>query len=184
MRKLLVIILVASMATVSFSLSDTLVYQGKLTSTDGVGVNDTLDMVFRLYDASTGGTMLCVDTVEDVPVVKGLFDVKYEVELDLTEAAGPIYMELEVDANTMTPRVLVSLVPKAMHAIYADSTMFAVHADSLGGYSATQLMPNDLEGAYNQGGPGAGAQIDAISGPVDIRTAYSVSYTHLRAHET
>ncbi len=32
---------------------------------------------------------------------------------------------------------------------------------------------NSLEEAYNEGGPGSGAQINALAGPVDIRTAYT-----------
>lgn len=50
-------------------------YQGYLTDAAGNPVNDSLDMVFRLYDAETEGTALWSETQFGVPVVDGLFSV-------------------------------------------------------------------------------------------------------------
>ena len=47
-------------------------YQGKLTDTSGVGINDTLPMVFKLYDVENGGIALWTEIyagADEVPVI-------------------------------------------------------------------------------------------------------------------
>lgn len=148
-------------------------YQGKLTDAAGAGINDLLDMTIKIYDSPTGGTLLDQYDTTNVAVVKGLFDIQYEVDLGLDDLSGELYLELELEGGyTMIPRVRIAAVPFALAAMYVDSANHAVNADSVGGYSALQLLPNTLQGAYDEGGAGAGRRIDAVSGPVDIRTAY------------
>ena len=56
-------------------------YQGRLTDTSGVAVNDSCTITFRIYDADTGGHLLWHQT-EVVNVVKGLFDAKLDLSLN------------------------------------------------------------------------------------------------------
>jgi len=167
--------LLAVFATVSLAVPNVFNYQGKLTTPDGVGINDTLDITINIYDGPDAGTatLLCTDVLVDVPVVLGLFDIQYDVDLDQTDLMGDLYMELVVEGSAFDPLIQLATVPFAMSSQYTDSAYYAVVAESLGTFTAADLMPNDLEGAYNEGGPGAGRQINALDGPVDIRTAYS-----------
>ncbi len=173
-RKILFLLLIA-LVTASFAVPEIFNYQGKLTDASGVGINDTVDMTINIYDGPDAGTatLLSTDALVDVPVVKGLFDIQYDVDLDQTELMGDLYMELVVEGSAFDPLVQLATVPFALSAQYVDSAYYAVKADSLGNYVATDLLPNTLDGAYDQGGPGAGYLITADSGPVDIRTAYT-----------
>ncbi len=175
MRRVLLLMLLAVFATVSLAVPNVFSYQGKLTTPDGVGINDTLDITINIYDGSDilTATLLSTDDLTDVPVVLGLFDIQYEVDLDQPDLMGDLYMELVVDGSAFDPLIQLATVPFALSALYTDSAYYAVVAESLGTFTAADLMPNDLEGAYNEGGPGAGRQINALDGPVDIRTAYS-----------
>ncbi|HDG68164.1 MAG TPA: hypothetical protein ENG11_03350, partial [candidate division Zixibacteria bacterium] len=38
-------------------------YQAKLTDSDGAVINDTCTIIFRIYDAATGGNLLWCDTM-------------------------------------------------------------------------------------------------------------------------
>lgn len=174
MRRVLLLMLLAVFATVSLAVPNVFSYQGKLTTPDGVGINDTLDITINIYDGSDilTATLLSTDDLTDVPVVLGLFDIQYDVDLDQPDLMGDLYMELVVDGSAFDPLIRLATVPFAMSAQYTDSAYYAVVAESLGTFTAADLMPNDLEGAYNEGGPGAGKQINALDGPVDIRTAY------------
>lgn len=175
MRRYVILLLLTVLVTAVFAVPEIFNYQGKLTDTDGAGINDTLDMTVNIYDGPDAGTatLLSTDALTDVPVVKGLFDIEYDVDLDQTELMGDLYMELIIDGSPLDPLVRIAAVPFALSAQYVDSAYYAVKADSLGNYVAADLMPNDLDGAYDQGGPGAGYLITADAGPVDIRTAFT-----------
>ncbi len=174
MRNVLFTLLLAALVTVSLAVPNVFNYQGKLTTPDGVGINDDVDITINIYDGPDVGTatLLCTDALTDVPVVLGLFDIQYEVALDQNDLMGDLYMELIVDGNAFDPLIKLTTVPFALSAQYTDSAYYSVVAESLGAFTAADLMPNDLQGAYDEGGPGAGRRIDALNGPVDIRTAY------------
>jgi len=160
MKSTVVVLVILLFVSSLLAIPNVFDYQGKLTDNSGVGIQDTLDMVVRIYDAPTLGAILCADTLEDVPVVKGLFDIDYEVDLTPAELTAGIYMELVIDGNAFNPRIEINTVPYAM---------LAIHADSIGGYGADDLMPNSLDGAYE-----TGETIYVETGvPIDIRTAYT-----------
>jgi len=168
MRKTVLALVMIALVTAALAVPKVFNYQGKLTDPVGVGINDTLDMAVRIYDDPTAGTLLSSDVITNVPIVKGLFDIQYDVDLSLAELTGDLYMELEIDGNILVPRVYITAVPFAMAALYVDSAYYAVKAESLGNYVAGDLLPNDLQGAYD-----LGDQIQVATGtPVDIRTAY------------
>jgi len=101
------------------AIPQTLKYQGKLTDLDGVGENDTLEIRFNLYDVATDGDSLWTQTLADVPVVHGLFDVDLgPVELPFDEQ---YWLEIVVAGNTLTPRVKLTTSPYAFRAAVADS---------------------------------------------------------------
>ncbi len=135
-----------------------LVYQGKLTDTEGIGVTDVLDIRFDFFTTSTGGTTVWTETHTGVSVEKGLFTVEIGSETPLELGFDVQYfIEITVDGTTMSPRVPLHAVAYARRATVADSVAGGGHT---------------LDQAYDQGGPGLGRQINATDLPVDIRTAY------------
>ena len=103
-------------------------YQGKLTSYSGIGVNDTLPIVFLIYDTSSGGSPLWIDTVEAV-IDKGLFSVQLDLSVnggDTLRFDRPYWMEIVVDGSTLHPREKLAPVSFSFRSIYADTAEFVI----------------------------------------------------------
>lgn len=101
-------------------------FQGKLTDTLGIGINDTLTMEFSLHDDSTGGILLWQETIPNVVVYKGLFAVNLGATNPITLPFDRQYwLEIKVDGNTLSPRVKLSAVAYAYRAYYTDSAAYA-----------------------------------------------------------
>ncbi|HHS50013.1 MAG TPA: hypothetical protein ENN07_02740 [candidate division Zixibacteria bacterium] len=178
MRRFFGLICILAIASAAFAVPNVFSYQGKLTDTDGIGINDDVDITVRIYDAETGGVMLDSDALTDVPVVKGLFDIQYEADLSLADLSGDIYLELEIDGNVMIPRIKITAVHYATAAKFADSAYYAVKADSIGDYAASDfdgLTPNDLQGAYDAGNTITTAAGNAVSITAGTGTALYVT---------
>jgi len=87
-------------------------YQGKLTDTSGVAINGLVNITFRIYDKDTGGTALWSEFHPGVVVTKGLFDVLLGTISPLNISFDTLYyMELEVDGETLSPRILLAATP-------------------------------------------------------------------------
>jgi len=111
-----------------FALPGMITYQGKLTSTSNIGINDTVDIVFRIYDDLSAGSVLYADTLEDVVVSKGLFDARFEIDLTRDELSEDIFLELDIDGHALVPRQLITPEILSLKAIYADSSLHAENA--------------------------------------------------------
>jgi len=133
-------------------------YQGKLTNTDGVGLNGDYDITFMLYSVSTGGAPLFSEAhtgVNAVTVTKGLFDVQLgsitagEIDLQFGEQ---YYLELMIGAETLIPREKLATSPYAFHSIISD-TAFVLAGDH--GAVAGQILKWDgdsWESVADEGG--------------------------------
>ncbi|MBN1755101.1 tail fiber protein [bacterium] len=112
-------------------------YQGRLTSLAGVGINDTVEIVFRLYDDPAAGTMLWEETHTGIIVQNGLFDALLgslnPITLNFSEQ---YWLSLEVERDTLAPRVQLSSSP---YAIRAGSV------DSVPGLEQDDLSDNNLD---------------------------------------
>lgn len=121
-------------------------YQGVLRSASGAPLNATYDMIFRFVDAPSGGTLLLTDYhtgPNGVVVTGGLFTAQLgggtlapgtEANLqDVFSNHAPVYVEVQVGAETLTPRVQVL------------SAAFALNAGRLG----TQLPGDFLDRSAN-----------------------------------
>ena len=106
-------------------------YQGKLTDTSGVAINGLVNITFRIYDKDTGGTALWSEFHPGVVVTKGLFDVLLGTISPLNISFDTLYyMELEVDGETLSPRILLAATPYSFRAIYAETTNVAFYSDT------------------------------------------------------
>jgi hypothetical protein len=85
--------------------------QGRLTDASGSALNGSYNMIVRVYDASSGGTILCSDPMTNVPVNNGLF----EVSIYCAAADGrELWLGITVGSDPeMTPRRRFGTVPYA-----------------------------------------------------------------------
>jgi len=97
-------------------------YQGRLI--DGATlVNGTTQMVFRIYDDPTAGSLLFADT-QTVTVADGLYAVQIGASNAMSATTfrdnATTYLELTVGATTFSPRERIFSVGYALNADYAD----------------------------------------------------------------
>jgi hypothetical protein len=131
------LILIFAFSTLSYARVPQMInYQGKLTTPEGALIDDTLSIVFTIYDAPTDGGVLWTETQATVIVEKGIFTV-------LLGSVNPIpdtvftgdvrYLGVKVEADPeMTPRKEIVSVGYAYKAEYADTAAHAQVAVSDG----------------------------------------------------
>ena len=132
-------------------------YQGRLTdAATGEPLAGPQGMVFRIYDASEDGSELWSETQTVTPDSMGVVSVILGHTNPITTIFdGPIWLELEVDGEILTPRREIVSVPFAFRA---------AASDSLGGFDAGDYALVNHEHDY-----GDGHSLDADDGdPVDV----------------
>ncbi|HEC79576.1 MAG TPA: hypothetical protein ENI34_10650 [candidate division WOR-3 bacterium] len=109
-------------------------YQGYLTDTLQIPIDDTLDMIFRIYDASTGGNELWNETQTGVIIERGVFSVilgSVNAIPDSVFTGGTDrWLELVVDGDTLSPRTRIVSVGYAYTATYSDTAEYARNASA------------------------------------------------------
>jgi hypothetical protein len=124
-------------------------YQGRLTdSTTGQPLMGTRTVIFRIYDAADGGSLLWSEQVSASSDSTGVFSaiLGSTAPIDISFEASR-WLEVEVGGEILLPRRELVSVPYAFHA--ADS-------DSLGGLSwgSFALAQHEHDGDYvNEGQP-------------------------------
>ena len=86
-------------------------YQGSLRD-GGNPANGNYQMTFRLYNAAAGGTLLGTVGPVAVPVSNGLFSVELNFPASIWDG-GTRYLEIQVGATTLSPRVKINPTPYA-----------------------------------------------------------------------
>ncbi|MBI5865406.1 MAG: hypothetical protein HZB38_13045, partial [Planctomycetes bacterium] len=109
-------LLLAASVSAQTPLGTAFTYQGQLRQ-NGQPVFGDANLVFRLYDAATGGTLLGTQTLNGVPVADGLLTV----QLNGAGEFGPNalngearWLEIEVSGTPLAPRQPVSGAPYAL----------------------------------------------------------------------
>ena len=108
-------------------------YQGRLTDAVGAPLTGLVDMQMRIYDVISGGSALYVEDHTNVIVDDvGAFSVRLGAgtallgTFDTALFAGVNrYLEVVVDGEALTPRLIIGSVPYAMHADNASSAQAA-----------------------------------------------------------
>ncbi|MEE8576977.1 MAG: tail fiber domain-containing protein, partial [candidate division Zixibacteria bacterium] len=118
------------LASVSLGVpnSHTVYYQAELRDNLGNPIDTTIQMMFHIYDAETGGTSLWNETQPSVAVVTGIFSVYLGSVNTLSPSvfAGQDnrYLGVTVGGDSeMIPRSLIAAVPSAMRAGIADDVI-------------------------------------------------------------
>jgi hypothetical protein len=104
-------------------------FQGYLTDSTGSPLNGSFDIVARVFDDSTGGTMLWEKTLSMVPVQDGFFNLELQWDfgnllgemlknLSLSSLQDPLlaYLEFEIEGQLVYPRTLINSSPSSMAA--------------------------------------------------------------------
>jgi hypothetical protein len=87
--------------------------QGRLTDPNGIPLNGTYPIAFRLYDVSEGGTALCQDT-NNVNVTNGLFATEIWGDCQDYIKGEQLYLSIQVEGDAeMEPRQPIFAVPYA-----------------------------------------------------------------------
>ena len=116
--------LFANLTILSAKIPYLINYQGKLME-NGVPVNGSHNIVFRIYDAPTDGTLIWEGDVQTVQITNGLFSA-YIGETtavgspiafsNIDWGAGDKYLEIQIDTDTMQPRERLTSVAYALFA--------------------------------------------------------------------
>jgi hypothetical protein len=100
-------------------------FQGRLNDSAGNPVTGTKSMIFSLWTEVSGGTRVFSET-QSVPVTNGLFNVfigegtsdsdgEYgRAGVDPEKFAIPLYVQVQVDGETLTPRTRLGAAPTSM----------------------------------------------------------------------
>ncbi len=76
MKHLLVTLALMGLSTAHATIPNLVRHQGRIIDADGVPLNQTQTLSFRIYDAGTGGTELWSETWSDVTLDGGYFSLE------------------------------------------------------------------------------------------------------------
>lgn len=117
-------------------------YQGLLLDDVGSPVNGTVDLVFDLYPAESGGAAIWTEPRDDVDVLDGCYQVALGTTTPITTAilaGGSVWLETSADGETLTPHQRLLTVP---YAIHADEAANATQVDGVSAVFVSQLIEN------------------------------------------
>lgn len=134
-------------------------YQGRLED-NNVPVNGVKTMVFRVFDAATGGSALWTSPSQPVSVNIGLFNAVVPVPITALVGGGSRYLEVQIDGTVMSPRELMNSVPYALIAksvegtIDASTSAFTINANSSASQPALHVSSLTGNVGVGTGSPG------------------------------
>jgi hypothetical protein len=104
-------------------------YQGRLIDADGFGLDSTADLTFHIYADSEGGSPLWTETIPDVIIENGLFNVRLGEITPFPDGfwdGSTWYLGVQVNGgDESTPRLPTITVPYAFKAVSADTAAYA-----------------------------------------------------------
>ncbi len=181
--------LVAVLTTLAFAaVPPMLNYQGKLTTASGAPVNDTIQMVFTIYDSV--GTSLWTETQPLVEVLKGVFNVFLGSSNPLSEtvfSGSERWLGIKVNSDAeITPRTRLTSVSYTFRTATVDG--------ATGGNVYGDLYLHSLERVGDYAGDAGRIEVtngsentiiaDGTSGTVGINTVPSLAKLEVLGDET
>lgn len=151
----LFMLIFAGAFTMAAQANTTITYQGQLEE-NGMPLDGTPGMAFRLFDSLTDGNQIGeTQSFTGVPVETGLF----QVELDFgpgTFDGSDRYLEVEVSANTLSPRQKITGTPIAQHALEVAAGSIGSDQIAPGAVGSTELVTDSLTISSGSGLQGGG----------------------------
>ena len=137
MRTTLTLLLLLAPLAAGAQIPNRVPFTARLTD-NGVPLTGAHTIVLRLFDAATSGSTLWAETHVGAGVDQGLLHLELGDTTPLTPGlfAGDRWLELTVDATTLSPRLAIGSVP------------FALNAATLGGTPASGFAPVNHSHAY------------------------------------
>ncbi len=131
-KRIALTIAIAFLFAIAIEVPGLINYQGKLTNAAGQPQQGNFQMVFKIYDAPTGGSALWEETQTVTTDAQGLFNVLLgSVNPPVILPEGPdCYLEITVEGTTLTPR---QRIVSNGYSYYAQT---AEDANKLGGIAA------------------------------------------------
>src|SRR5687767_14172449 len=113
----------ASLATDAWAVPDTVTFTGRLKNSQGP-VTGSVNLVFRMYDAPTGGNQVWTETRNAVGANEGLVYVELGQDTSMDEVVFDgqrLFLEVQVGDEVLAPRMAFNSVGYAIRAGSADS---------------------------------------------------------------
>lgn len=148
-------------------------FQGRISApgTHNPTSGATASLTFRLYDASSGGTLVWSEGPRTLTVDNGAFEARLGEVTPLAAAdfAEPRWLEVEADGETLSPRQPLSASPTALRAALADSlepgsTSYVQNRDTLQAAAVVHAASGSLAGTLTVYGLLHGAGDVRVSG--------------------
>lgn len=153
--------------------------QGAVYTSGGSPADGLFNLTLRLFASETGGVALYTQSIADVDVDQGLFDVELgPVTTGIFEGDPVLWLETSVDGQAL-PRRAVRPVPTALYARQAGTALVAADL-ACSGCVAAQHVSFAWAASATKGG--AALDLDCV-GCVDATTigAGAIATSHLQA---
>jgi len=134
--------LLFSLSAAQAKVPEQINYQGFLTKPTGVPVDGDLEMMFAIYDAETGGTIIWEEGPMTVTVTEGVYNVILGQTVPITPdllLEGSRWLEVVVEGEYLEPRELIVSSLFAIEAETANTAIEAGNADTVDGAHAAAL---------------------------------------------
>lgn len=106
-------------------------YQGRLLDVEGKPVQGIVVLKLEFFREPTGGSALWTEDALSVLARDGVFKVELGQRATLDPAMfreGPVYLQVTVEGETLTPRIAIAPVPYAYHSQSAERAADADHS--------------------------------------------------------
>src|SRR3989339_377520 len=127
----------------AFAVPSKMNFQGKLTDSGGNPITSAVEVVFTIYDASSGGTVLWTETIAGLTPDQGLINQELGLATPITSgifSGDTRYLAIKVGADAeMTPRIPLATVPFAFRSAVADSIIAGQVVTTIASTGATPL---------------------------------------------
>ncbi|MBI3958620.1 MAG: hypothetical protein HY328_07410 [Chloroflexi bacterium] len=174
----------------SAASTGTIAYQGRLADSSGNPLTSTLNMSFRLYAASSGGTPLWTEQwtgPNGVKVSDGLFNVMLGSLTPIAQAVitgnSTLFLGITVGTDDeMSPRVQLGSVPFAVQALTVPDG--SITAAKLAGDVGLEPPDGSITSTMLADGAVTTAKLSLIDGNVGIGTADPSELLHVKQGST
>jgi hypothetical protein len=149
-------------------------YQGYLTDTLDVPIDDSLDMTFKIFDAASAGNELWSETQTDVSVERGVFSVLLGETTPIPDSvfeATDRWLELTLEGpHVLSPRTRITAVGYAYTSTYSDTAEYARVAVTDTDWTISgNDMYSGVSGNIGIGTPNPGAKLHVDNGDIYLR---------------